>query len=248
MSPTAPPQLLLQEEPLPSSPETVSPGSMDEAMNYVISSQTAWKRTTGLLDWLVELRMRDGPKPNDEGSILFDLLKKGTVRIRSTKTQGATELLEGTSAVARMSGRGFETFQLPKGTKEHDPSKIVCFVTSTGDEDNLKRWTFTSFNYSAVNEVPFWSLLQSSNQYATEKAHICNTCFKCPATLRCGNCAVTWYCSPECQKEDWKKGRVPHKMPQVYQNVGLEDSAHRLLSRSCVSVFGRSLFTLTTRT
>lgn len=35
------------------------------------------------------------------------------------------------------------------------------------------------------------------------KTHMCNNCINTVAKLRCSRCQVTYYCSEECNKDDW---------------------------------------------
>ncbi len=47
-------------------------------------------------------------------------------------------------------------------------------------------------------------------------------CSKCPetATLRCSKCKTAYYCSVECQKDDWNTGRHPLACIQAELNIG----------------------------
>ena len=38
----------------------------------------------------------------------------------------------------------------------------------------------------------------------TKSTTTCRVCQKPNATKRCSRCNIVWYCSPECQKKDWK--------------------------------------------
>jgi tetratricopeptide (TPR) repeat protein len=206
------PQFLLQNDPLPPRPDTASPGGVDEALGYANASLDSWKRIAGSLNWLNELRSRDGPKPDDDGSILFDLLQKGKVVVIVTDQQGGTKTVEVTTLFSKMSGQKLASFKLPVGMKEHDPYNIVCFAS--GDESQgLLGDKFTSFSYSKVQQVYFWSVLKSSEAFGKEGKKFCSVCYAEDAAFRCGKCQVVWYCSQKCQKDDWKKsGRgLSHK-------------------------------------
>jgi len=39
----------------------------------------------------------------------------------------------------------------------------------------------------------------------TPPSKVCNVCQASAATKRCSRCNLVWYCSPECQRKDWKK-------------------------------------------
>jgi tetratricopeptide (TPR) repeat protein len=204
------PQFLLQNEPLPPRPDTVSPGGIEQALGYANSSLDTWKRTAGILDWLDKMRSRGGPRPTDDGSILFKLLQKGKVVVVITNERGETKTMEVTTRFSKMKGTKLAHFKLPVGMKEHDPDKIVCFRTwneSSGDRGN----EFISFSYSKVQKVYFWSVLKSSEVYGTGESLFCSVCHE-PASKRCSKCEVTWYCSQDCQLKDWREGRpLAHK-------------------------------------
>jgi tetratricopeptide (TPR) repeat protein len=203
------PQLLLQNEPLPPRPDTVAHGSIREAIGYTNDSLETWKRTAGILGWLDKMRSRDGPRPNDDGSVLFELLQNGKVVVVVANERGVTKTMEVTTRFSDMNGQKLEQFKLPVGMKEHDPAKIVCFAT--GSESGFLGSQFTSFSYSKIQTVYFWSVLKSSEVYGKGGDEFCSKCYK-PASLRCSICRVVWYCSQDCQKKDWKGGKpLPHK-------------------------------------
>lgn len=206
------PLLLLGDTPLPPLPDTVSMGSIDEAASYVHSASSSWNRTAGILDWLKELRSRDGLKPKDDGTMLFQLMAKGSVVVK-LKPHGS--YAEVTTQVATLPGRGLPTFHLPPGMKRHNPSKMVCYSTShfksnsTFDDAN-----WVNFSYDAVQQVYFWAMLEESKVFkAGEKEQSCSVCYE-PANLTCSRCKVAHYCSKECQKKHWKEGTygAPHKV------------------------------------
>jgi len=189
--------LLLSAE-LPERPEYVSSGSIDEAKSIVVSIKKILERTLGFMDWLNETRYRSGKKPNDDGSILFSLLEKGTILV---EMNNGTEL-ELTSYVDIMPGKGLAEFCLAPGMKEHDPEKIVAFQF---DEDpNIDFLSnFTSFHYDEVCSIPFWNVLHNSPIFEKDdKEHHCDSCFEI-ATFKCSVCQVAWYCSQSCQQKEW---------------------------------------------
>jgi tetratricopeptide (TPR) repeat protein len=205
------PQFLLQNETLPPRPDTVSPGGRDEALGYANASLDTWKRIAGSLSWLDKMRSRDGPKPNDDGSVLFELLQKGKVVVVVANELGGegTRTIEVTTRFSDMSGQKLQHFKLPVGMKEHDPAKIVCFATR--NDSGTLGTLFTLFRYSKVQKVYFWSVLKSSEVYGATGGEFCSVCYE-PASLKCSKCQVTWYCSRECQRKDWREGRpLPHK-------------------------------------
>ena len=68
----------------------------------------------------------------------------------------------------------------------------------------------------------------------TNRMQFCDVCSK-SATLKCGRCGITWYCSQDCQKLQWKEhkkgcGKVGKVVPQnaaelhriIIQNDDLE--------------------------
>lgn len=203
------PILLLRGEPLPERPSTMSPGGMHEAASYVNSAFASWNRVQGALDWLREQRFPEGcKKPNDDGTIFFNLLTKGKVVVSLQND----EPIEVTSRFSDMSGSSIESFKIPPGMKTHNPNKIVCFATGN-EADTFQNSGFMSFPYSSVSEVPFWAVLESCIKFGKDddEKHSCHQCFE-PADLVCSQCQVIWYCSADCQREDWKRGQPPHKM------------------------------------
>mmetsp|Transcript_24742 Transcript_24742/g.46190 ORF Transcript_24742/g.46190 Transcript_24742/m.46190 type:complete len:453 (-) Transcript_24742:683-2041(-) len=199
------PFLLLGDIPLPQKPDTVSPGSMDEATSLVASVKTTWERIPGLMEWLREQREFDGKMPGDDGTVLFQLLKKGRVVVVLRSNQRMVL----TSNVALMPGRALPEFCLAPGMKNHNPSRIVAFrednFFSNRSSDFLQK--FTSFPYSEVDAVPFWKILETSDSFGREDGTpFCHVCYE-PATLKCSACKVNWYCSKECQKKDWNNNR-----------------------------------------
>ena len=46
-----------------------------------------------------------------------------------------------------------------------------------------------------------------------------NTCGNCskPSTLRCSACHQVYYCSAECQRQDWKKHKKTHVISDCYK-------------------------------
>ena len=199
------PYLMLQSENSAlKSPEYVSPGSMDEAVDYVISAVGTWRRTAGLIDWLEELKAHGGPKPADDGTLLFKLLTKGKLLVVVKRRGKSNEMHEITTRVEKIPGTGLESFSLPPGMKEHDPLKIVCYNTGEQVSGHMDKGGFISFSYDDVKEVHFWSLLQSSESFGKDLGgHSCRECYKA-ANFRCSKCGVVWYCSKECQRKNWK--------------------------------------------
>lgn len=178
------PQVLLQNEPLLPRPDTVS-----QAVGYTHASLDTWKRTARGLNWLDKMRSRDGPSPDDGGSILFRLLQKGKIIVVvANERGGGTKTIEVTTSSSDMNGQKLPNFKLPIGMKEHDPAKIVCFGTRNESSGGLGN-EFTWFCYSQVQKVYFWSLLKSSEIFGKEESLFCSICYE-PASLRCSNCEV----------------------------------------------------------
>jgi tetratricopeptide (TPR) repeat protein len=198
------PYLMLQSENSAlESPNYMSPGSMEEAVSYFNSAVGTWRRVPGLIDWLEELKSRDGPKPADDGTILFHLLTKGRLLVVIRRRGESDEMCEVTTNVGTIPGTGLETFSLPPGMKEHNPLKIVCYDTGA-QAGAMSRGEFISFSYDDVKEVYFWSLFHLSKTFGKDlEGHHCSECYKA-AELRCSKCAVVWYCSKECQRKSWK--------------------------------------------
>lgn len=204
--------LLLKDEPPTESPQYVSHGSMDEAVSCVKRLFCPWKAIDGLSEWLQEMRSSGGSlKPQDDGTVLFHLLKKGKIPIVLQSKQQAEDgsernVIEVTSNVYCMTGGALPEFKLPPGMKTHDPTKIVCF-NYTNRFDRSRHEDFISFNYKDVIEVPFWRVLDEVEEWSTdnERKRDCAVCHK-PASKSCSLCKVTWYCSRDCQKKDWKGG------------------------------------------
>ena len=193
------PDILLQNDPPTIEPSTISPGSIDEATSYVISTSGSWRRAEGALAWLRELRGLNGPKPPDDGTILFDLLTGGKIRV-VVKEASSTRTLEVTSSLICMHGTALPDFELPQGMKVHDPSKIVCFNMDW--EASMK---FPTFSYNNVENVYFWSVLSTRKRWRKpRKDHSCNKCYE-QATHRCAHCGYVWYCSKSCQRADWNE-------------------------------------------
>lgn len=200
------PLLLLGDIPLPGKPESISPGLLDEAASVVHSIKGAFERVAGILDWLRAQQYLDGKKPNDDGTILFELLQKGKILV---KKKNPDALLEVTTSVGVLPGRGLPGFCLAPGMKQHNPAKIVAYKFRKDLQESASS-QFTSFPYNDVVSVAFWKVLHSSKAFGNgkDKNFTCNVCYE-PASRLCSACKVTWYCSKSCQKKDWK-GR--HKM------------------------------------
>jgi len=181
--------------------EYESQGSQDEALNYAHMCGKVWEHTAGILPWLGELHSSGGtPKPDDDGSILFALLSRGKVLvdIPIQKYNGQIRTVEVTSNFFDMFGTRQRGWKLAPGMKEHDPSKIVCYCRMEE--------SFVTFEYSSVQAVYFWRLLHASRYFKkmdAERQHHCGNCYK-PATQKCSRCLVTFYCSAECQRNNWK--------------------------------------------
>lgn len=194
------PELLLRDQPPTALPETVAAGSVNEATSYAKSAFDSWRKCDGALAWLQEVQMRGGQKPSDDGTILFNLLTKGKVLVVVQDESGRDSTLEVTSSLDHMHGTMVPGFELPRGMKTHDPSKIVCFDL---DWDTPKK--FPSFSYAAVKKVFFWSVLESSKKWkGRNKDRFCGKCYK-STTLKCSCCHYVCYCSASCQKQDWKR-------------------------------------------
>lgn len=208
------PVLLLEQHPLPPRPSSVRPGSMSEAASYVHSALATWKRIPGALDWLAQLQVRGGEKPQDDGTILFKLLRKGALLIDVIDFTGRRQTkktMEVTLRLKKMSGTGLPDFVLPPGMKDHDPAKIVCYATENETQDGDMGY-FETLSYEHVTKVHFWDLLRHHGKLVNDRDHHCRNCFKV-AQLCCTRCKYAWYCSPECQRKDWKHGSlVPHKI------------------------------------
>lgn len=199
------PYLMLQSDvAAQESPNYISPGDMREAVSYFNSAVGTWRRVPGLIDWLEELKSRDGPKPMDDGTILFHLMTKGRLLVVLNRGRELNQIYEVTTNVGTIPGTGLETFSLPPGMKEHNPLKIVCYNTGAQGSDDERRQEFITFKYDDVKEIYFWNLLQLSKGFDEDlQEHSCRVCYE-PAGLRCSKCVVVWYCSRECQKKDWK--------------------------------------------
>ncbi|OEU13123.1 hypothetical protein FRACYDRAFT_242548 [Fragilariopsis cylindrus CCMP1102] len=203
-----PPCLLLGDIPLPRKPDSYSSGGMEEAVCLVNDNKSSWERTPGLLEWLRKQRYAGGKKPNDDGSILFQLLTKGNMIVEK-RNNAVWEL---TTKVDNIPGSATPDFYLAPGMKAHNRAKIVAFDLKSGFGCRLK---FESFPYDDVVAVPFWKILNTSKALAKiAKNTTCKQCYE-PASLQCTRCKVTWYCSEACQKKHWKgKGgqyAVSHK-------------------------------------
>jgi hypothetical protein len=200
------PYLMLQSELAAQEPPNyISPGDMREAVSSFNSAVGTWRRVPGLIDWLEEVKSRDGVKPLDDGTILFHLMTKGKLLVVLNQGRESNRIYEVTTNVGTIPGTSLETFSLSPGMKEHNPLKIVCYNTGAQGIDDVKRRDFITFKYDDVKEVYFWNLLQLSKGFDEDlREHTCRECYGA-AGLRCSKCVVVWYCSRECQKEDWKK-------------------------------------------
>eukprot|EP00980_Cylindrotheca_fusiformis_P021399 scaffold8259_cov143-Cylindrotheca_fusiformis.AAC.17 len=196
------PSLLLGDIDLPQPTDGYSPGCLDEAESVVHSTKCAWERVAGLMDWLRVQQYFGGKKPDDDGSILFNLLRKGKVLVNKMHPDA---LLEVSTCIALMPGTALPDFYLAPGMKKHNPKKIVCYNYQRNSERNVSR--FVSFSYDEVVSVPFWKVLLSSRAFGNEDDvdHYCGVCYE-SAPLRCSACSAVWYCSRSCQKKDWKNG------------------------------------------
>jgi hypothetical protein len=198
--------------------QNMSVGKMKEAVSYFNSAVGTWRRVPGLIDWLEELNSRDGPKPADDGTILFHLLSRGTLLVGIQRRGESNEIHEVTTNVGTMPRRltSCETFSLPPGMKEHNPLEIVCYDTRT--PSGFYRGEFISFSYDDVKDVYFWSLLYLfSTTFGKDlRKHYCGGECYCAAVaeFRCSKCGVVWYCSEECQRKDWKTNHK--KMCETY--------------------------------
>eukprot|EP01080_Neovahlkampfia_damariscottae_P003897 gene3897-7110_t len=73
------------------------------------------------------------------------------------------------------------------------------------------------------------------NQYLLQSENICNFCGKKSKT-KCSICYCAWYCSEECQKEDWKTHKLmcishekPMKMTSVIEKGECKSEFQRLM-------------------
>eukprot|EP00526_Cylindrotheca_closterium_P012703 CAMPEP_0113624608 /NCGR_PEP_ID=MMETSP0017_2-20120614/12693_1 /TAXON_ID=2856 /ORGANISM="Cylindrotheca closterium" /LENGTH=444 /DNA_ID=CAMNT_0000534659 /DNA_START=14 /DNA_END=1348 /DNA_ORIENTATION=- /assembly_acc=CAM_ASM_000147 len=206
------PDMLLNLQALPNRPSSISPGSKDEANNVVNRVGKAWKATPGIEDWFRSQERLQGSKPNDDGTTLFEMLQEGPVVV-NTHDGGRMDL---TTNVSKIPGRGLPEFFLAPGMKNHDPNNIVAFDNGRAfDHGSSWQDRYVRFSYDNVESIPFWRLLKKfRTDLEDKKDHYCNMCFE-SARHSCSACKVAWYCSENCQKEDWKKGRngrMKHKI------------------------------------
>jgi hypothetical protein len=71
----------------------------------------------------------------------------------------------------------------------HIETLQLCFDNS---------WGLPTKGCKMTNEVKLWMFDKNCNKI--KKCTICGESSK----MQCGACKVSWYCSKECQKEDWK--------------------------------------------
>jgi hypothetical protein len=58
--------------------------------------------------------------------------------------------------------------------------------------------------YSVVSLLLPHYLLQSFSNISSATKNTCSVCQQNNATKRCSRCNLVWYCSPECQRTNWK--------------------------------------------
>jgi len=194
------PSLLLGDNPIPEKPDTEQEAV---AVCLVQDSKSSWERTPGLLEWLRKQPYFGGKKPNDDGSILFQLLNIGNIVVETHN-----EIMALTSNVDNIPGKGRSDFCLAPGMKVHNQAKIVAYQNNSTNDCR-----FVSFSYDVVVAMPYWKILYTSKTFEKIAKSNCDQCHK-PAVLQCSRCKVTWYCSEACQKKHWKgKGEyaIPHK-------------------------------------
>lgn len=89
-----------------------------------------------------------------------------------------------------------------------DPRELLSrfpfeFINPTSDL--FKFFVALAYGHEAVTILP-----ESSKKDGSDKSKSLHLCAKCqkPSIERCGTCKQVYYCSPECQKADWKKHKL----------------------------------------
>eukprot|EP00658_Telonema_sp_P-2_P079945 TRINITY_DN7869_c0_g1_i1.p1 TRINITY_DN7869_c0_g1~~TRINITY_DN7869_c0_g1_i1.p1 ORF type:complete len:351 (+),score=72.46 TRINITY_DN7869_c0_g1_i1:119-1171(+) len=69
---------------------------------------------------------------------------------------------------------------------------------------------------------------KASNQTRLDKGGVgCGTCGAEAAGLRCSRCKVTWYCSKQCQRSDWKHHKLSCRETEEAHVEGTADGSGR---------------------
>lgn len=216
---------LQENDQIPKMPPSYSPGKRDEALKVVHRVGKAWRTTPGLAAWFRSQAKRGGNKPNDDGSILFEMLQEGSVLVVLNSDDRGIVQLNLTTKVSMIPGRALPDFYLAPGMKSHDPQRIVAFDNRKAYGHGDVSWSqkYVSFSYDEVQSMPFWKILHAHQKSLAEKQEEhCHLCYE-NARYCCAACKVTWYCSKKCQADDWK-GRgsngMKHKiMCQKFQKA-----------------------------
>lgn len=139
------------------------PGQLSEAIFYVNADAGTWSCVKGALEWLRKTRFRNGLKPNDDGTVLKDLLRHGKVIVEIK--------LSGDETITYLCTNHFAESDKPAPPNGADHSKIICHATPAelGFRGQPRTGKYIAFSYSSVQSIHYWNVLHSSRVFAKRR-------------------------------------------------------------------------------
>ena len=217
------PDLLVAANLPASNPSEPGTGSEEEAMKYVYNNYNLWNAVPGAIEWLRFTMGRCGDKPDEQTCL--HLLRHHQLLFKFQRRQP----LLATQCQDKMLGKSLPEFRMPTemSSLAHPNGDIIVVQRYEFGEGIDDLWS--RFWYKDIRSVPFWNVYLVSKAETGAEDYECQKenertptatptsaklvkCGRCKVAerpdkphLRCSACGVVPYCSPECQKQDWKE-------------------------------------------